>query len=713
VASGPLTRRPGWALASVLLASVCAIVLTAPSAHAAQEEEGIALGDIRPLTMTWNEARRNEGVASTLCNVSDRRAEGLDPRLEGFKFTRGDKPVRGKVLQLLDGDLRVLARSPKLRAGLGPGGCLAIIVRVIPGTPIVDAGPFTGVLAVSSAGSGLARRELSLAGGGKAETVAAKTAPKAPSLDATRKLPWLDAELNDPPDLALLGKVPPSAIAGTCGEESEKGAAGADEDEKCPRVGVLVKDQHRAHLRIDGALIDKVEEQGVTLLPLNLEKAAQVGTYEGVLDLGGTGAEADAVAVTIKVTDAWWCALIALAIGFGLALSAQLRFRRFRPARQLRKAADRLRSEYAQAKQQFDAHLGEHDKLKAFRQPATGADAYAGDVKSALRAYGKSSVYLDRDSETWKKLKTSLEEGRTDIACWKDEDGLAKSLVDLRTELTKLRDLVAARRFHDQSPALAGSAAKLLNPPQVELNVGEAIERAKQATGFIPLLKRWQELAEQLLRYQVWWHRLRARADEMPDADRATLFQAGAKLVVAKGELMKLNDAEALERLQTERDLALAEEELTYLGLRWSAPMPDSDASFDLTVESAGVAPDPALSALWPATGEIEAVEQLIRTSADWIVDAARALTVRETWGRFFDVFWILLSLAAGGITALAAFYIDKEFGTVFDYLTVVVVGVAAQALLNTVVESVDQVLGSRAPILESDPQPAQSAPAQ
>lgn len=144
MSSAPLKRRLGRALASVLLASLCAAGVTAPSAQAAQEEEGIALVDIRPVTMTWKQARRNVGIASTWCNISDRQAMGLKPRLEGFNFTRDEKPVSSKVLQLLDSDLKVLKRSPKLQAGLRAGDCLKIVVRVIPGTPIVDPRSFHG-----------------------------------------------------------------------------------------------------------------------------------------------------------------------------------------------------------------------------------------------------------------------------------------------------------------------------------------------------------------------------------------------------------------------------------------------------------------------------------------------------------------------------------------------------------------------------------------
>jgi len=85
-------------------------------------------------------------------------------------------------------------------------------------------------------------------------------------------------------------------------------------------------------------------------------------------------------------------------------------------------------------------------------------------VKSALTRYAKSTVFMDPDSETWKKLKASLEEARADIACWEASDGLAKSLLDLKGELTDLRNWIATAGFADQTPALAVAAAKLLKP---------------------------------------------------------------------------------------------------------------------------------------------------------------------------------------------------------------------------------------------------------
>ena len=431
-----------------------------------------------------------------------------------------------------------------------------------------------------------------------------------------------------------------------------------------------------------------------------------------MLDLSGTGKDADAVAVTVKVTDPIWCAVIALALGFAAATLFQLCFRRRRPARLLREAADNLKSEYGKAKEEFDKRVPK--QLKAFSQPSSEADKYARDLNRGLTRYRNTTVYLDTDSETWKNLRKSLDIARADIAFWKESDGFAKALLALREELTELRDFLLVRRFHDQTPALAETAAKLLKP-EGEMKVGEAIERAKQADALIPVLKSWQELAKLLLRYQVWWHGVRAKTGEITDEeDKKTFFSAGAKLVEAKRELMQAKDAQALEHLTTEEDLALAHDELAYLGLRYHVPMPESDELVDVVVAAADdEPPDVALLSLFPAQGLIDTVEDMIQKSGRWLVDAARALRVYDVGGRFVDWAWIALTVVAGGIPPLSTFYIDKEWGTGLDYLTVVVVGVAAQTLLKTVVDAFDQILSSRASVLEAEPEPAKSAAAQ
>ena len=195
-----------------------------------------------------------------------------------------------------------------------------------------------------------------------------------------------------------------------------------------------------------------------------------------------------------------------------------------------------MRPDYATAKEAFNKHLVRHPALRDFRQPEGKADGYAAQLNTALERYRRTTVFVDTASESWKKLKESLQQARADIRCWEAKDGLAKALLDLRDALTKMRNPMVAVGFGDQTPALANTAAKLLKPPapDPELGVGEAIERAKQATDLTPVLERWQELAEQLLGYRRWWHRLRARQDDMEDADRAILFDAGARLIDAK-----------------------------------------------------------------------------------------------------------------------------------------------------------------------------------
>jgi len=128
------------------------------------------------------------------------------------------------------------------------------------------------------------------------------------------------------------------------------------------------------------------------------------------------------------------------------------------------------------------------------------------------------------------------------------------------------------------------------------MKVGEAIERSKQASELTPLLKRRQELAKQLLRYQVLWRALRAKVSQMTAPDEATLFRAGGKRVEVKRELMELEDAETLERLATERDLAFAHDELTYLGLRYAVQMPGDQELVYGSAPPAGLTPSVAQS---------------------------------------------------------------------------------------------------------------------
>ena len=168
-----------------------------------------------------------------------------------------------------------------------------------------------------------------------------------------------------------------------------------------------------------------------------------------------------------------------------------------------------------------------------------------------------------------------------------------------------------------------------------------------------------------------------------------------------KHALTEAEDAEALERVVNERELASAHHQLAYLRLRYS------DGEELDAMEAAG-----AEDALWPGGGEVPTLEQMVERSGAWIVDAARALSLRKNWGIVTDVVWILLVAAAAVITALSAFWIDKEWGTLVDYLTLILVGAVAQALVKTVIDTINQVLQSRASVLEAEPEPAKSVAA-
>jgi hypothetical protein len=650
----------------------------------AGEVRGLVFADGRPLSLSWKEAQA--GTTVRLCNVGRTDARSVKATLSGFAFEQGSQRVDDAAVVK-----RVMASSP-----ISAGSCVQLRVQVKPKTK-VDRKSYTGVLAATSAGAGIARLPVTIAGpevSPKPAKVAG--ARETAELQGTRRLPWKAAHLEDG---GMVPLEPPKAgekleVGEQCGDP-KSGATTA-----CPFVGNLYHGADVAHVYIGG----KPEStKGAMLVPLRVDGADEVGDYEGSLDLAQTGKAEDAVKVKLTVTDAWWSALVAVALGAALPILLQLRSGRWRPERLLHDRRRELKDEYSAAEGRFRAKAPGFAGIH--RPTDQSIEGYSAAVDRAIRAYAKSSLLFDNESDAYKKIDKSIALAEEDAKCLGSDDGLADSLKGLRDELKTLAAFLRRQYPVPETPALARMAAAVLKGGA--LAVGEATKRAAAADGYVEVLKQWHEMARQVLRYEAWARLLAPSVSS--EAEKRLLHRAAAKLYEVRFELLAASSAAELEHLGTSRDLDTVYQSLIELESSVGPvvlPAEPDLAEMQVEWQAVGVEHVRGLLALGDAT--LHTVEGWIDQAADLTVRAARSVQItKKAWLWVADVAVLLFAIAVGIVTGLSLVYFGKTFGTFSDYLTVVFVGAASQVLAKGVLDQVAVLWADAVPAVAQDPQRA------
>jgi hypothetical protein len=674
---------------------VLSVALLAPvGARGAEPETGLLFRDQRPVALESTNAERTRPVV--LCNVSGAPATGLRGSLDGFQFTNGGEAVA-------DEKVVSLSATP---SRLEPGACESVTIT-LEASPEIDAGPFTGELVVTSAGSGVARLEISVSGPAST-VVSTQGAAATVELGATRKLLFSESVSIDGGS-ALALKAPPK------GRDLEVPPEGSF-------IGNLVNGGDVASVYVTGKPDKSVE--GVWLLPIEVRGAAHTGDYEGTLTPTTSSSEKETVKAKVIVTDWWVWAVLAVLLGAGIVVLPTLYVRRWRLESTLHDRHRALAAAYDAAGKKFHTH----DGAAGITPPSTAdVERYARAIDAAIRAYAESTWYFDTTSSAYSKIVESLEVAEADVECLEDESGLVKALGELDGSLKRLADQLGKHLPIERQPAIALAASALLRPEC--LAVGEATVRARKAKEALDGIERWTDLAQALRRCEVWYRVLQDLS--VPDTGRkfsaedlVALQEIYASLGKARNELLEAADVKALHRLKVRKRLDRIYGRLALLGAsynRWvvsQAPPEGSEQDWPaLKIEIDGE--------LHEVPGavhrEIAAVQQelpsAITDAQGWlknadtlVVSAAKPVELGRTKRFVGDAMVVALSVATGTVASLSAFYFGKPFGTIEDFLTVIFVGTAAQAFLKPVTDVLAQLRGSTEPVTKSDPQKASAA---
>ncbi len=407
------------------------------TAAAAEFESGIVFQGRQLIVLESGKAAQSRAVV--LCDASDHTVTGIHWDVGGFHFTDGEKAV---------GDNTVVSLSPT-QPQLAPGDCESVTVTVA-AEPEIDPGPFVGELVVTSAGSGVARLEVSVAGPAS-PIVPTKGAAETIELTATRKLPFGSGSVSIDGDSALALKAPPS---GKSLEVPKKGAF----------IGNLVNAGDIASVYVTGEPV-KHEEEGVWLLPIEVRGAANTGVYEGVLTPTSSNSETQTVKAKVTVTVWWVWAVVAVLLGTGLVVGPTVWIRRYRVKGKLDDRRQSLVNSYAAAGKVFHQQFPKFAGIEAPEE--ADVNKYSAAVETAINAYAESTWYFDTTSDAYAKLVKSLDTAEADVECLAgegEEESLGKVLTDLEGTLEGLAAQLRKYLPIERQPAIALAAGAFLHP---------------------------------------------------------------------------------------------------------------------------------------------------------------------------------------------------------------------------------------------------------
>jgi hypothetical protein len=712
------------------------------------QSPGVAFNDAGTLKLKVDPKLKPDPLESLrttvkVCNVSDVKAR--PPAANMSRFEKGTDAPR----ELLN------ASSTGDKTEWEAGDCRDVVLA--PSAKVtLDSGTYTGVLTVVSS-VGLARRTVTIDGPDDvAKPVAGKGASDTTKLKATRWWPGDSARLADGGRLLLKPaatneklSVPsecpePDASPKPKGDATStatstpapaNNSSKADAD-PCSFVGNVINGTDVAKVSVAGRLNTPADQPAE--LPLALESADHAGTYAGSLDLASTpGDPDDDVKLSVVVKDAWWCAAFALLLGAALSFGSQWRLRRSLPKRRFRDRYKKFSEKYRLAVIEFNEHRPEGDEpaSEAWTPPSlTDINDIAKAIEAGIGRYKASTVYWDTTSEAYKELDRSLALVEDDIDCLKDPTRLRATLTSLADALKALATFLDTRYHPPRAPRfvvpaaahLKGPVPKPESTPEAEakpavaqpaaaktprLAVGQALTITAAAKAATELIAAWTKLAERVLEYDPWWDRLAEKAWEAeqngpswPKAHVTRLIDAASSLAEAKEELLTVVDAAELGEFETTGDLKRAYTSLAYLsGLYGGWPgervarrttRMDAIVAFGLTDT---MFEDQSKAAELRADAAQRPRHQL----RDWLSEAepvdargAKAAKLDKLDGLSIAILPLAFTFAAAVATGLAAFYFGKDtWGTWEDYVTVIVVGAAATALVQSVVDAVSRVL--------------------
>jgi hypothetical protein len=636
----------------------------------AQEPSDLVIPTTHSVELTWPQLLNGRSVE--VCNDSARRIPALKAVPADFKFLRDGAPVIAAANV-------ITVRLP--RHGISAGGCSSVRIRAASELAL-DPGSYTGTLVLFAAGAGTARLPIQIT------NLAEKPAIPVGATDPAILSVHNPTPFSHSVDAVLLLKAPAS------GEESLAIGRGctrtvAQDEKNCPFLGNLYQGRRIVGVYVRGRASENTLRHDQEL-PVTLRAFSHpVGAYEGTITVAGTP-----LAIKADAKDSWICAVAAILLALLVAFAPQFWNAHFRPKHELLNRAGSLQTKYSPS-----FSVGPLKVEIDSRQ----LDEYTESVVHSIESYAASVVELDSTSKAYTAIDATLKLAEDDAAVFVSR--LEQALNRLRGALDAASDALTAREVSD-TPAILTLAACPLLPGG--LVVGEATERVELADELVPLLTTWTQLVDRVLAYAIWLKSIAAAPvfTTPDDASAELLAYAGVELWQLREAVFEATTASDLDRIRASGLVESAFGRVAYLATsaNVSTPLPTQTPNeFPGSLKDIGY-PEPTGPTLTATAVLAEPAAATIAPAKPVQLPAPRRLLLVG------DVCVLALTLAVSVVAALSTVYFGSSFGTLEDYLTVIVVGLAAQLVLKSVLAQFSVLLHDFSPVQTL--MPAKAVPA-
>jgi hypothetical protein len=433
------------------------------------------------------------------------------------------------------------------------------------------------------------------------------------------------------------------------------------------------------------------------------------GDYAGTIDLLPDDETKGVVDLTVRRTDfVIWPALV-LAIGIALAIGVRAWVDRRNRLSQDQEDTWRLLDKARDAERKFQLRAGNY---------TWNAYTYMPDFEVKIREIITQLEGLKHDlsklGEDDPKRQAALDPRKGLEAVVDAWPALAPDL-DRLSELTRAAAEAATSGRGPQDPDrptfLAWAEQLLRGRP---LDTEDVLEQVSEIVSAASMAGAWPDYLKQVNELRKQAEDIREAMKGLPrdDSDRATLEAAFRALSEARAELWNAKDADELSRYGTVENIDHARSLLAGLGDR-RAELEEAAAqkAGDLRDRSL---PD-VLKQLSQETTRLvhrelelelakaEAPDQVIWTaeappaearsaSEQALEDPAAEAERIKRWRQFVNLIVVLVLGLAALWTGLTTLYFDKPFGTVRDYLNVLLWGFGVQVVLEGITAGVDRL---------------------
>jgi len=633
-------------------------------------EGPLVFEDDRLAVYTWEQV--NAGVEVVVCNVGPDSLSSLRAELTGFNFQLDGKSISERM-----------ALNISNVTSLDAGICAQVHFQKATNESTIDPGEYKGLLVISGPKAGIIRRELTIYGPPAKKPAKVKSVVDEIIITATRKTIILSGK----PHFGIVVDKPYIPLKyDSVGDNLSLPDNGT-------LLGVIYNNGNLGHVYVDGKPNESLG--GVVLLPVRIDGLDAVGTYSGNVDVGGTGDDKTSIKVQVKVTDSILWAIISIIIGVLIPLLIMLYMQRWRPKLQLNERRNLLAKKYENADKEFQKNYGT-SVFKDYRPDYKSIKKYLTGFDNALNTYAQDNWLFDTTSEDFKTIIKMLNDTENDARQFGDPEGFGKSLEDLYTKFKDFEKFLNEVFPVDRQPALIKPAAELLKGRS--LGVGETQKIIGDAKEYSDLIESWKAMAAQIKRYNLWGIRLSDKKKVMTPGDWEVLQHASAKLLEAKNEILDARDDATLVALGATDDLKHAYGQLAYLGGRyrvWEAPeelkgSQTQEQDFNLLLSLSMSFKDIGLGAinLGYTNNLLEWLKQ-----ANFVSFTPEEAAVIERRGRWIGDAGVLgFAVIVAILTGLTQLYFGRTFGTLQDYLTVILIGAGTEVALKGLVETITQL---------------------